>query len=297
MVFKPDQQKMQQLLSEAITVLCKNGLNYQSHVNVEALIGITLDDDEVFLVSVRETIQNMKQQQMSVTSPTYTISPAPTQRPKATPTRKRPVPNTFLSQQPEQALVETGNQRVSEPNEPPSKRAVDDANVIHIKGEQSDEEDTSDTIIEQTSMEQDQESVEPPGDGGGGDADEGDSYGTNQLEQFVDFATTSQSSDLSQVDNKAAVFASQAAMNHPITDPVYPMATPSLTSSSHQQVKSSPSRTQQVGTYLWLYFKKNRCQKFTGHESKLDTYNFLGNHTARGLAHSVTCEFLKQGMA
>ena len=253
-MFKPDQQKMQQLLSEAITVLCKNGLNYQSHVNVEALIGITLDDDEVFLVSVRETIQNMKQQQMSVTSPTYTISPALTQRPKATPTRKRPAPNSFLSQPPEQAIVETGNQRVSEPNEPPSKRAVDDANVIHIKGEQSDEEDTSDTIIEQTSMEQDQESVEPPGDGGGGgDADEGDSYGTNQLEQFVDFATTSQSSDLSQVDSKAAVFASQAAM--PITDPVYPMASPSLTSSSHQQVKSSPSRTtQQVGTYLACEF-------------------------------------------
>ena len=256
MVFKPDQQKMQQLLSEAITVLCKNGLNYQSHVNVEALIGITLDDDEVFLVSVRETIQNIKQQQMAVTSPSYTLSPAPTQRPKVTPTRKRPAPNTFLPQQAEYAMAEAGNQHVSEPNEPPSKRPVDDTNVIRIKGEQSDEENTSDTIIEQTSVEQGQESIEPPGDGGGGD-DEGETYSTNQLEQFVDFATTSQRSDLSQVDSKTAVFASQAAMNHPIADPAYPMASPSLTSSSHQQIKPSPSRTtQQVGTYLWINFKK-----------------------------------------
>ena len=250
MVFKPDQQKMQQLLSEAITVLCKNGLNYQSHVNVEALIGITLDDDEVFLVSVRETIQNMKQH-VPTASPTFSVSPAATQRVRAISNRKRPASNTFLPQQTEQVTVEPGSQNLDEPNEPPSKRLDDGADVIHIKGEQSDEE-TGSAIVEQASIEQDEVCAEPPDDGGGG-ADEADAYGSNQLEQFVDFATTSQSSDISQVDSKAAIFANQAAINQPMPDPAFPMTSQSLVSPSHQQIKAPSRGSQQVGTYFHIY--------------------------------------------
>ena len=188
MVFKPDQQKMQQLLSEAITVLCKNGLNYESHVNVEALIGITLDDDEVFLVSVRETIQNIKQQQAAIASPTYSSSPL--NRPRATPNRKRPVPNTpFQSEHSDQAVnissPESGfTQRTTDSGEPPAKRPVDDGDVIHIKGEHSDQEDTGDTIIDQagTEIEQNQQNTDPPDDGGGDSKYPGmDSYDTSQF--------------------------------------------------------------------------------------------------------------------
>lgn len=57
MVLKADQMRVKALLTETITLLCKNGLNYQSEFAIEALIGITLDQDDVFLVSIKETIR------------------------------------------------------------------------------------------------------------------------------------------------------------------------------------------------------------------------------------------------
>ena len=57
MVLKEDQAKVKALLTEAITVLCKNGLTYRAEFSVEGLLGITLDNDEVFLISINETIR------------------------------------------------------------------------------------------------------------------------------------------------------------------------------------------------------------------------------------------------
>jgi len=56
MVLKADQQRVKALLSETITLLCKNGLNFRKEFSIEGLIGITLDQDEIFLVSIKETI-------------------------------------------------------------------------------------------------------------------------------------------------------------------------------------------------------------------------------------------------
>ena len=58
MVLKQDQQRVKALLKETITLLCKNGLHYKSEFCIEALIGITLDQDDVFLVSIKETIRD-----------------------------------------------------------------------------------------------------------------------------------------------------------------------------------------------------------------------------------------------
>lgn len=63
---KPEQQQMQMLLTEAITVLCKNGLQYRSHFNVEGLLGITLDDEDVFLVSIKQTVKGGESSDSSV---------------------------------------------------------------------------------------------------------------------------------------------------------------------------------------------------------------------------------------
>ena len=57
MVLKSDQDRIRNLLSETIVMLCKSGLDFQSEFNVEALIGITIDTDDVFLVSIRETVR------------------------------------------------------------------------------------------------------------------------------------------------------------------------------------------------------------------------------------------------
>lgn len=56
MVTKADKERIRALLSEAITVLCKNGLGYQTEFSVEGLLGITVDKEEIFLVNIKESI-------------------------------------------------------------------------------------------------------------------------------------------------------------------------------------------------------------------------------------------------
>jgi len=60
MTLKPDQDRIKSLLSETITLLCRNGLNFKAELTVEALIGITLDHSDVFLVSIKETVQSVQ---------------------------------------------------------------------------------------------------------------------------------------------------------------------------------------------------------------------------------------------
>jgi len=50
------QDHIQAVLKDTILVLCQNGLNFQSEFNVEALVAITVDQNEVLLVSIKETI-------------------------------------------------------------------------------------------------------------------------------------------------------------------------------------------------------------------------------------------------
>lgn len=57
MVLSADRQRVKTLLTETITLLCKNGLHFKTEFSIEALIGITLDDDDVFLVNIKETIR------------------------------------------------------------------------------------------------------------------------------------------------------------------------------------------------------------------------------------------------
>ena len=56
MIVKSDQDRVKALLTEAITVLCKKRLSFKSQLSVEGLIGITLDSDDIFLVSIKELI-------------------------------------------------------------------------------------------------------------------------------------------------------------------------------------------------------------------------------------------------
>ena len=57
MLLNEEQVKLRALLTEAITVLCKNGLSFRSEVSVEGLLGITLDNQHVFLIPLNETIK------------------------------------------------------------------------------------------------------------------------------------------------------------------------------------------------------------------------------------------------
>lgn len=83
-----DQQRLKDLLKDTITLLCKNGLQYKDEFSVEALIGITLDHDNVFLVNIKETIQTptAKNGDDGDSDASENIEPAPS--PKSS--RKRP---------------------------------------------------------------------------------------------------------------------------------------------------------------------------------------------------------------
>ena len=49
---KPDQQRVKNLLADTVTLLCKNGLTYKEELRIEGLLGITIDNNEVFLVNI-----------------------------------------------------------------------------------------------------------------------------------------------------------------------------------------------------------------------------------------------------
>ena len=53
---KSDQARVSKLLVDTITLLCKNGLVYNEKITVQGLLGITVDNNEVFLVHVNEQI-------------------------------------------------------------------------------------------------------------------------------------------------------------------------------------------------------------------------------------------------
>ena len=56
MKLREDQERLQGLLKETITLLCKNGLHFKKNFQVKALIGITTDDDSLFMVDINETV-------------------------------------------------------------------------------------------------------------------------------------------------------------------------------------------------------------------------------------------------
>ena len=58
MVLTSDQQRVKTLLTETLTLLCKNGLNFKSELSIEALIGVTVDQEDVFLISIKEIVHS-----------------------------------------------------------------------------------------------------------------------------------------------------------------------------------------------------------------------------------------------
>ena len=56
MELSDEQVRLRDLIKETIPLLCKNGLTYKGGVRIEALIGITIDEEQVFLVNLNERI-------------------------------------------------------------------------------------------------------------------------------------------------------------------------------------------------------------------------------------------------
>lgn len=52
---KPDQVRLQALLKDTITILCQNSLQFDKELKVQGLLGITVDDENIFIVHVDES--------------------------------------------------------------------------------------------------------------------------------------------------------------------------------------------------------------------------------------------------
>jgi len=55
---KAYQERLIALIKDTVTLLCKNGLEYNQEFCVEGLLGVTLDKDEVFLIPIKELVND-----------------------------------------------------------------------------------------------------------------------------------------------------------------------------------------------------------------------------------------------
>lgn len=53
---KEEQDRIKSLLLDTVTLLCKNGLTFKKQLKVQGLLGITLDEDNVFIVHFDESL-------------------------------------------------------------------------------------------------------------------------------------------------------------------------------------------------------------------------------------------------
>ena len=61
MVVRSEKNRIKTLVTDTITLLCKNGLQTISGFSIEGVIGVTSldDEDDVFLISIKEIIKNI----------------------------------------------------------------------------------------------------------------------------------------------------------------------------------------------------------------------------------------------
>lgn len=53
-MMRPDQERVSSMISDTILLLCKSGLSFEHGIKVQGLIGITVDENQVFLVQINE---------------------------------------------------------------------------------------------------------------------------------------------------------------------------------------------------------------------------------------------------
>ena len=51
---KPEQERVKAIIAESVSLMCKNTITYQKEMRIEAVIGITIDTDDVMLVHINE---------------------------------------------------------------------------------------------------------------------------------------------------------------------------------------------------------------------------------------------------
>ena len=52
---KPEQERVKTVLADTVALLCKNGLSYERELKIQAVIGVTVDENDVFIVHINES--------------------------------------------------------------------------------------------------------------------------------------------------------------------------------------------------------------------------------------------------
>jgi len=60
MVSEMEQKRLRDLIVDTVTVLCQSSLQFTSKFSVEGLLGITVDDKDVFLINIHEVVASRK---------------------------------------------------------------------------------------------------------------------------------------------------------------------------------------------------------------------------------------------
>lgn len=69
MMLQQERDKIRQILAETVVALCNNGVTFCSQLSVEGLLGVTVDQQEVFLINIKEIIKTDPQDGQYITGP------------------------------------------------------------------------------------------------------------------------------------------------------------------------------------------------------------------------------------
>jgi len=61
-----EQKRLRDLITDTVTMLCQSTLNFRSKFSVEGLLGVTVDEKDVFLINIHEVMSSRKEKRCRV---------------------------------------------------------------------------------------------------------------------------------------------------------------------------------------------------------------------------------------
>ena len=134
---KPDQERVKNLLAETVTLLCKNGLTYEEELRIEAVIGVTVDSNDVFLVHINDKFGGT----VALKEPESSVSEL-----QAVPSPSLQTEKAALSRKAGDKLSSTDSQgqpspRLTSSSAPPTPKEESPPTIIKIEDDDTEDEE------------------------------------------------------------------------------------------------------------------------------------------------------------
>ena len=148
---KAYQERLIALVKDTISLLCKNGLEYNQEFCVEGLLGVTLDKDEVFLIPIKELVADKGVSTTDATDEAAFDSPRDGQweddgrrSPKRERKKKRRHAEATVTRDEATSQYEEGSSSVQFETEPSEWGAESKARVTDQADQEKDQNETDD---------------------------------------------------------------------------------------------------------------------------------------------------------